>query len=208
MKKTIILVIFAAFLSISQAQFVRGYGVKAGATFAAQDWDYTISGASFETDTRTGFNIGLFAELLDIPLFSIVTEANYVQKGLELDMPRTTVEQPEGDGVFTVWDSRIDYINISALAKLRLNCGLVTPYIIAGPKIDFEVNKSGGTTALEDGYEKNRFGLKAGMGAEIKLLSLNLLAEILYDVDLNNLYENDKLEINTSSVDLRIGVFF
>ena len=210
MKRLLLALILFSFISTSQAQFVRGYGFKLGSTISNQDWEYVPSlNITLDSDNRIGLNIGFFAELLNNPILSIVTELNYVQKGMKIDLQKTTVSNPDGTGEFFTWDTRIDYINLSALGKIRLDLGIVSPYVIAGPKIDFEINKVfslNEANIVEDNFNKNRIGFKVGIGAEIKLMSLNLLAEILYDADFNELYENENLKVNSNSIDFRVGL--
>ena len=38
----------------------------------------------------------MFAEILDMPFVSIVTEVNYIQKGMKKEIPITTTAQPDG----------------------------------------------------------------------------------------------------------------
>ncbi len=204
--------ILFSFISTSQAQLIRGYGIKLGTTISSQTWEYVPAlNFTFEPDNRIGLNIGIFAELLNNPIISIVTELNYIQKGMKEEVPVTTPSQPDGTGEFVTWDTRIDYINLSAFGKLRLNLGIVSPYVIAGPKIDFEINKEHSlddTNIFENNFNKNRIGFKVGIGTEINLMSLNLLAEILYDADFNELYENEFLKVTSNSIDFRIGLMF
>ena len=105
--------------------------------------------------------------LENVPFISIVAEVNYLQKGMKEDVPVTTMTQPDGTGVFITLDTRVDYINISALGKLRINTGLFTPYILFGPKLDFEINnetKIGSPFSYKENFKKNIFGLKVGAG--------------------------------------------
>ncbi len=212
MKRFFWALILLSFISTSQAQLIRGYGIKLGTTISSQTWEYVPAlNFTFEPDNRIGLNIGIFAELLNNPIISIVTELNYIQKGMKEEVPVTTASQPDGTGEFVTWDTRIDYINLSAFGKLRLNLGIVSPYLIAGPKIDFEINKEHSlddTNIFENNFNKNRIGFKVGIGTEINLVSLNLLAEILYDADFNELYENEFLKVTSNSIDFRIGLMF
>ena len=213
MKKVCFIFALIMFVSTSQAQIIRGYGLKVGTTISNQDWEYSnssgLSGLSFDSNSRVGINFGIFTELLNVPFISIVTEVNYLQKGMKKDIPVTTNSQPDGTGEFITWDTKVSYINISALGKLRINTGLFTPYILLGPKIDFEINKSnsiGSLNVVEENFNKNRFGLKVGIGTEINLSAFSFLAEFLYDADFNELYENQNLKIKSNSFDLRIGI--
>ena len=204
MKKLFVcLIIFTISATAVNAQFVRGWGLKAGATFSKQEWDYSSSPGDPEKYNRTGLNVGVFVELLNNPLFTIVTEANYVQKGAESNV---TVPLPGPDAEITS-DKRIDYINFAALGKVRINLGIIRPYVLAGPKIDFEIEKTN-SEPFQDNFQKGRWGFKVGVGSKVNILPINLFAEILYDADFNDLYGNQNLNINTSSVDLRVGILF
>lgn len=210
MKKIFFILTLIIFVSASHAQFIRGYGLKAGTTIANQNWEFSgIPGADF--DNRVGLNIGIFAEFLNVPFISIVAEVNYLQKGMKEDVPVTTMTQPDGTGEFITLDTRVDYINISALGKLRINTGLFTPYILLGPKLDFEINNRttiGSHFSYKENFKKNIFGLKVGAGTEINLLPVGLLVEFVYDADYNAVYETPYLKVNSKSYDLRIGIMF
>jgi opacity protein-like surface antigen len=213
MKKICFVVALIFVVSSSQAQIIRGYGLKVGTTISNQDWEYSntsgLSHLSFDSDNKIGLNIGIFSEFLNFPFISIVTELNYIQKGMKKEILVTTVTQPDGTGEFATWDTRVDYINISVFGKLRFNVGLFAPYALLGPKIDFEINKTnslGSINIVEKGFNKNRIGFKVGIGTEINLLSFSLLAEILYDADFNELYKNENLNVNSNSFDFRVGI--
>ena len=201
------------FVPNSQAQIIRGYGLKVGTTISNQDWEYFNSPGlrypSIHSDNRTGLNIGIFSEFLNLPHISILTELNYIQKGMKKDIPVRTVTQPEGTGELINWDIRVDYINLSAFGKLKFNVGSFAPYVLLGPKIDFEISKIislGWENNVENDFNKNRFGFKAGIGTELNLFAFSLLAEFVFDADFNELYENQNLKIKSNSFDLRIGI--
>lgn len=212
MKKIYLIIILFTFISSSHPQCLRSYGVKIGATIANEDWDSSQLPTDFEPDSRWGLNLGVFTEFINIPYFSLVTELNYVQKGMiEEDIPVTTITNPDGTGEYVTWDTRVDYLNFSALGKLRLDFSLFTPYLVIGPKVDFEINLEnslGSANDVEDNFNKIMYGVKLGGGTEVKLASFSLLAEILYDYNFNDLYENENLIVTASSVDFRIGIMF
>jgi len=196
----------------THAQLIRGYGLKLGATISNQYWEYSPSSRfEMEFENRVGFNVGLFAEFFNIPTFSIVTEVNYVQKGMKKEVVIRTVFQPEGNGEYATWDTRIDYLNLSSLGKIRLDFDIIRPYIVIGPKFDINIKyKStlGTAESIEESYNNNRVGYKMGIGTEIQLTSFNLLLEILYDSDFNELFKNQHLEITSNSIEVRCGLMF
>lgn len=203
----VLLLIF--FVTNSQAQIIRGYGFKAGATLASEDWDYKQF--NFKPDSRWGLNLVVFGEFFNIPYFSLVAELNYDQKGMKEDIPVTTTANPDGTGEYITWDTRVDYLNLSMLGKLRLNFSLINPYILIGPKIDFEINQEnslGSADIVEDNFETILYGAKLGGGVEIQISSFSILAEVIYDYNFNDLYKNEYLTVTVSSVDFRLGIMF
>lgn len=208
MKKLSLIILIIICYSTTQAQFIKNVGVKTGATISRQMWKYAPGlGISIDPDSKIGFNAGVFAEFLNLPFLSFVAEVNYVEKGMQLTAYITPIDNPDG-GTETVMKAGVNYLNLSLLAKVRLEGVLFTPYIIAGPKVDFEISRNGqilGGTVFDD-YTKSRFGFKVGGGTEIKVLNITFLAEILYDSDFGNLFESSNLKITTSAVDLRAGV--
>lgn len=202
-----VLIILALFNCINYAQFVRGYGIKLGATVSQQDWNYNSTMISSFDANKTGFNAGVFAELLDIPVVSVVAELNYVQKGFKDEIPETTFDNPEGTGRLITQDASINYLNISALAKIRYSLGVVSPYLAIGPKFDYQLSKSSSLNDLKD-INKDRLGLKVGIGSEFNLVMVTLLAEFMYDADFKELYDNQNLNIKTHSFDFRVGILF
>ena len=163
----------------------------------------------FEPGSRWGLNVGIFSEFFNLLYFSLVTELNYVQKGMKEDIPVTTTTNPDGTGEYITWDTRVDYINVSTLGKLRLNFSLINPYILVGPKIDLEINQEnslGSADVVEDNFETTMYGAKLGCGVEIELSSFSILAEVIYDYNFNDLFKNENLTVTTSSVDFRLGI--
>ncbi len=212
MKKNYLVFILMISAHFTHAQLIRGYGLKLGATISNQYWEYSPSSRfEMEFENRVGFNVGLFAEFFNIPTFSIVTEVNYVQKGMKKEVVIRTVFQPEGNGEYATWDTRIDYLNLSSLGKIRLDFDIIRPYIVIGPKFDINIKyKStlGTAESIEESYNNNRVGYKMGIGTEIQLTSFNLLLEILYDSDFNELFKNQHLEITSNSIEVRCGLMF
>lgn len=209
MKKLIF--VFFVFISVSNAQLIRNFGIKVGATLASQDWKYSENNISdWELDNKLGLNVGIFAELLDIQTFSIVTELNYVQKGGKKDFPLTSIENPDGDGRTTEFQVNLDYINISLLGKIRFNFFILKPYILAGPRFDYEIKNEMGTGIKNtfELFDNSLLGFKVGIGTELNLLAIDLLAEIIYDMNFKPIGKNNFSEFFGRSIDFRVGVAF
>lgn len=209
MKKTFIIIFFLVLSTAVQAQLVRSFGLKLGGTASYQDWKHYSSGyaGSYDTDTKNGFNIGAFAEFFHHPFMSMVAEVNYVEKGTQREIPAATIRGPLVPGEKQTWTFGINYLNFTFLAKARMDGIICTPYLVAGPKLDIELNKTSGYKDISfyKDFSKTRLGFKAGVGTEIKLFGINFLAEALWDTDFGNLYDGETTKITASAVDFRGG---
>lgn len=180
-----------------------------GGTASYQDWKYYSSGyaGSFDTDTKNGFNIGAFAEFFHHPFLSVVAEVNYIKKGTQSEISVATVKNPYWPVEKQKWTLGLNYLNFTFLAKARMDGIICTPYLVAGPKLDVELSKTGGYKDIPfyKDFSKTRLGFKAGVGTEIKLFGINFLAEALWDTDFGNLYDGETTKITASAVDFRGG---
>jgi hypothetical protein len=200
MKKVLLLALITLLYTSAEAQVVRGAGMKIGATLSSQTWDSQLT--DVDPDSRMGFNIGAFVEFLDAPFFTIVGEVNYIQKGLSNLEAQIAENLLDGD-------IRLNYLNFTALAKLRLNYIAFSPYLVAGPKLDIELNREAiANSLIINNFKKERLGFRIGLGTEINLQAFDFLIELLYDADFNELYNENNLSINTRSYDLRVGIMF
>jgi len=206
-KLVVILVLF--FISITNAQILNNYGLKIGGTLTHQDWDYTNNLFNFEPDNAIGFTVGVFGEFLDVSNFDIVGELNFIQRAVKEELPVTTAQNPEGDGTTWTWKLKIHYLNLSVLAKAKLNLNFITPYILAGPTYGFEISKSvNDESNFYDDFNKSQFGIKFGVGSEFQVSTINFLAEFSFNKSLNSLYKNDNVEVISYFYDFRVGVLF
>ncbi len=210
--KKIIIFFFIVAVSASYPQFIKDYGVKAGGTISNQNWNYTLISPvrGFVPDNKLGLNMGVFAEFFNIPFFRLVTELNYVQKGIQKEIEQSFIENPDGNGKFILWKLGINYLNVSILAKPCLDLEIIKPYLLIGPRIDFELGKSIEyyESSFYNDFEKSRLGLKLGMGTEFKLVGIKLLAEFIYDMDFAELYKNENVKVTSSAFHFRIGIYF
>ncbi|MCX6150867.1 MAG: porin family protein [Ignavibacteriales bacterium] len=207
MKKNIAFVFLLLIIVSSSlnAQLVRSYGFKIGGNLAKQDFNYASNlSIDLKTDNRFGLNVGAFIEFLDLPVASIIAEVDYTQKGMKYTSTVRTTEHPEGIGTTTV-NNRIDYLSILLLGKVRYNLILFSPYLLAGPRVDIEINKNIDKNYDEvyKDFKKGNFGLTFGIGTEIIKM---LLAEIRYNVDLTDAYSTANLKVKNQSIDFLVGI--
>jgi hypothetical protein len=211
MKHQIIFVICLVLLisTVTQSQFIRGYGFKVGAVSANQTYDYNIV-FDFSPDNRWGFDVGAFVELLDIPYISVLGELHYIQKGFSEKFQETSPDDPAGTGRYITLKPRADYFSIPVLAKIRFELGPIVPYIIGGPRFDFLVGKEAdGFEAVIDHLKSADVGISVGGGVEVKLpAGPAILGEIRYSPDFTNAFKSSTLTVKNQSVELLVGVMF
>lgn len=127
MKKTFLLVAIAIFgLSTSaNAQEYWNFGIKGGVNFT------NMSSDGFEdNNSRTGFHLGLLAEIPVSDRFSIQPEALYSTQGTEA----TRVFAGER----VTGEYQLDYVQVPLIAKFYLIDGLA---LEAGPSFNFLVEE-------------------------------------------------------------------
>lgn len=213
MKKLIVVSLFIL-VSTSFSQLISNYGFKAGLTASKQKWEFSnilyFDGFNIDLKYNYGFNCGVFVESSIVPLFDVVAELNYIQKGGKDKLIKSIAESPDGDGETTTWTIHLNYLNLSLLAKPKLNVLGVNTYLLFGPSYDHNVanysRADGENLEGIDFFRKDLFAIKIGAGSEFNISNLKLLVEILYDYNLNHLYKNQYVDMTTHSLDFRIGM--
>ncbi len=155
MKKTFLLVVMAIIgvSNSSSAQEYWNFGIKGGVNFTNMTSD------GFEDNkSRTGFHLGVLAEIPVSDRFSFQPEVIYSTQGTEEETSNYTNEY------------QLDYIQLPLIAKLYLIDGLA---LEAGPSFNFLVNEEykfdGGVLNLESDTEyASTFEFGGAFGASYK----------------------------------------
>ena len=198
--------------SISNAQLIKSYGIKVAYTSASQSLDYSTppwgwwSGTT--TSAKSGFNIAAFAEWLNIPFFSVVSQVEYDERG-------ANAKYAIAGGWWTT-DGSLQYLSVPIMAKVTSPTGLVSPYVLVGPRADFllayrelGVQPWGNATSLSfySNFKRANMGASLGVGIETgSLLSTRLLAELRYNLDILNSYDDSNLKSRNNAIDIWLGV--
>jgi hypothetical protein len=155
------------------------FGAKAGVNFA------TINGDDVEgVDSRTGFHLGLVAELGISEKFSVQPEVLYSAQGITDDDETL----------------QLDYVNIPVLAKFYVAEGFS---LEAGPQLGINVNsqyKFDGET--EDAEGVNSIDLAGALGVGYKL-PMGVFFQARYNLGLSDVFE----EIEGFQIDAKQNVF-
>ena len=184
--KLILIISLILVLSFSaESQILTNYGVKFGAAISNQTWDYG-AGFNLNNDNKVGISPRLFADFFNWPIAQIEGEFGFTRKGFTDEIPITTAESPDGTGQYMDINNSLDYLSISVLGKVRFEAGKLSPYVIAGPQINYLINKnvSNGWDIAFDQFRKTNLGLTVGAGTELNdLLPFTLLLEYRYERD-------------------------
>ena len=214
MKKQIITVmmVFLSCASISNAQLIKSYGIKVAYTATSQSLDYPTPPWGWWTGTTTsaksGFNVAAFAEWLNIPFFSVVSQVEYDQRGAN-----AKYAVPGG---WRTTDGSLQYLSVPIMAKVSIPTGLVSPYLLAGPRADFlfayrelGVQPWGNATSLSfySNFKRANLGASLGVGLETSsVFPARLLAELRYNLDIFDSYNDGNLKSRNNAIDVWLGV--
>jgi hypothetical protein len=211
MKKIIFLILAVEilFLQSGNAQLIKSYGFKVAYTSADQKFNYTNL-TNIETKRRVGFNVAIYAEWLNTPFISLVTQCEYAQRGMGMEFNRTA-NSPDIIGTFIDYN-RVDYLSIPIFVKLSLPVEPINPYLLLGPRIDFLLGYKSDESAFNavyDGFSKTMTGASFAVGVDLNtLLPLAILIEARYNVDFKDSYSTQYLTVRNNSFDLWLGLNF
>ncbi len=213
MKKIVLAALCSCFFfgQFAHAQLIKGFGIRGGVTWANENWDYSNGISGIDTKQISSVSGGAFVELLPLPIISVIGEADFLQKGTSFDITNTTPANPAGLPQKMTYKSRINYLSLSVLAKVKMPGTLLSPYVVAGPRVDFQLKQDVPEVAktVYDDFKKTITGVTVGVGTELSfILPVALFAELQYQPDLTYAYDKDNLKIKNKALNLSLGVHF
>ncbi|TBW25761.1 porin family protein [Gramella sp. KN1008] len=197
MKKTFLLVAIAilGLSNTAKAQEYWNFGIKGGANFT------NMSSDGFEdNNSRTGFHLGLLAEIPVSDRFSVQPEVLYSTQGTE------------ADGWLGEGEYQIDYVQVPLIAKFYLVDGLA---IEAGPSFNFKVEEEydvedGPVSFESDSDYASTFELGGGLGLSYKFNN-GFFLNGRYTQGFTNVYDGDDFDddaINNNGIQVGLGFQF
>ncbi len=197
MKKTFLLLVIAivGVSTSSNAQEYWNFGVKGGVNFTNMTSD------GFEDNkSRTGFHLGVLAEIPVSDRFSVQPEVLYSTQGTEDERPNFTNEY------------KLDYIQVPLIAKFYLIDGLA---LEAGPSFNFLVNEEykfdNGALDLEaDSELASTFEFAGAFGASYKFNN-GFFVNGRYVQGFTDAFDSDSFDddaINNNGFQLGVGFQF
>jgi hypothetical protein len=179
---------------------LMGWGVTAGGTYCTQVWNYADPHPSDTKKYRLGFNGSVFIEMINHPTWRWVSELQYNQKG--------GIDQIASGDKF---NNGIDYISFNNFIKLREQELSITPYLIAGPRLEYRLaSHAQNNPDIIDNFKPLHISFSAGAGVEFLRFNPWLwFLEFQYNPDISNAFRNkdlDDLRIRNRAFELRIGL--
>lgn len=214
MKKSVVLIALALFVtSVSQAQIYKDFGIKSGITIANQN--YELNGS---TNYKFGFTGGIFKEFHMYRNLNLVAGINYAQKG-RLDPIYETTETGQYYGTIYIHNN-VNFIITELYAKFNGNSGKLSPYLIAGVRMDIFVSAENtlenfpGTVPDYPISNNKIFGGIIGLGLSFSPKnSYSIFVESSYNPDFTYLGEREtdwgyKYTVLGNSFEIKTGIKF
>lgn len=218
--KKLVVILFAAMLflpSTARSQFLS-FGVKAGLVSSSQNIDGLILLDDSEYDRKLGFSAAVFTEISFGLGFSISPQLEYAQRGIQMDIVRTTVENPDGNGEIVTLKGNLNYLIIPVYLKYSHDFVFGEAVLEAGPHYDILLEND--ADLFHDFYEEfdNSFGFSFGAAFAPKLaLPVTPFIEFVYYMDIvkpldkelsNPGYQGVKLAIDNNAFNINLGIKF
>lgn len=200
MKKSILVLVMMVFgTSIATAQEFVQFGAKGGVNFT----NMTSDGFD-DNSSRTGFHLGLLAEVPVSERFSIQPEVLYSTQGTEADA--------EFMGSTYSGEYNLDYIQVPVLAKIYLFRGLS---LEAGPSFNFLVDEEVNVdTPAGEGSTDTDYGSTFEFGGAVGL-SFNFtdqfFASARYTQGFTDAFDSDNWDddaVKNNGFQLGVGFMF
>ncbi len=187
---------------------LMGWGVTGGGTLCTQIWNYAAINHTETKNYRLGWNGSVFVEMMNKTYWRWISELQYNQKG--------AIDQvPTGEK----FNNRIDYISFNNFIKIREEEYAITPYLIAGPRIEYKLSthpqdKSGNivnpSIDIINNFKPLHVSFSVGAGVEFLRFKPWLpFIEFQFNPDITNAYRNkdlSDLQIRHRAFELRVGL--
>jgi hypothetical protein len=223
MNKLIIVIVLTLMAVASvQAQFYKGFGIKAGTSIANMDYTYPTT-AIVDNEYRTrnnkiGLTIGIFKEINLIENLKAQICINYARKGNTLELKELDGFGNPNGNTFNNYRS-FNFITVELYGKYNFLKSKINPYILAGLRMDFYISQvissSAGNMQLEfltpDPVTNNKIlGASIGAGIEFPATKdFSLFLEGTYNPDFTYITDGDNgFKIRGRSFDIRTGIKF
>ena len=142
------------------------------------------------------------------PNLSIVTGLRLVEKGITYD--HYYYDQYGYKSGYDYFQEVIGYISVPILFKLKYPIGRFTPYLILGPRLDFNIYIDSSFEYISDLFEEFKnpvIGYDLGAGLSFRIFKVNsIYLEYSISEDFGYVYDKDGLKAKNYVVNILLGI--
>jgi len=205
-----ITLVLSAGCLVLYGQIPASFGLKGGIALANQSYRIIPIDYELETEAVIGPALALFVETFKGSHFSFQVDVGYVVKGSSTTTESVTVNHLDNDRIVVnvgeSTSSKFAYLTVVPLARYRWDLERMTPYLLLGPRVDFQVKyETDSKYPLELEYG-TILGLTFGAGLEFELQNLGLFMELQFLPDLSPVSNKEPLLINNNMLSLTLGI--
>lgn len=201
----------------TNAQFYKGFGIKAGTSIAKQIVSSPTAYISVnethdinnDIQYKFGLTFGIFKEFEIAHNFNTQIAVNYVRKG--------AITKDEFNSTVSYLHDNIDFLSTEITGKYKILDSKLSPYAILGLRLDFflsqdvfsrEANGNEIDFGSSSNIKNTVFGATLGTGVEYKASKqYSLFLEATFNPDFTDIY-NDFQQVHGQSFDIRTGIVF
>ncbi len=195
MKKIVLFSATFLFFVQAKAQFVNSIGVTVGVSAGNQKFYFYEPVAISRKKYIVGFNASVFGEFFSHDYARWVTEIQYDQKG-SID------KQPNQN-----YPNKLQYLSWNNYLKLRYEMYSVIPYIMIGPKLEYNLVQSTTSPAIAAPFLPIHVSGAFGGGVEfVSYTNFKFLVEAFYNPDMMPAEVQPGLHIKNKNIELRVGL--
>jgi len=217
MKTKLILFVLLISSSVSYTQIVKSIGIKSGVTFSNQDWLHSVFyNRNFEV--VPGFYGAITADIVSKKFWELYIDLGYYQSCTKNVLNEYSLNTTEMTPDIKY---RFDFITVSPAFRLKTQIKAFTPYIFAGPRMDYYIAELNNDNAIffKDDINKAIFGFTIGEGLAYRFKNISISAEyqflycFSYLLDKPAVYatstiERDQIKFKTHIISLGIKYHF
>lgn len=195
MKRLFSFTLILLFAVQAKAQFLNSIGITAGVSAGNQKFFFYDPPAISRKSYVVGFNASIFGEFFSHDHARWVTEIQYNQKG-SID------KQPEAN-----YPNQLQYLCWNNYLKLRYEMYSVIPYILVGPRLEYNLVQSTTSPAITSGFLPLHVSGAVGGGVEfVSYSNFKFLVEAFYNPDIMPAYVRPGLHVKNKNIELRVGL--
>lgn len=205
------------FSVITKAQIYHNVSFKVGYVSSNVSHSFENETKNNFSEARSGFLFSVSKEFESSNLFSLIPCLQYSQKGFNEKWIQTNESGTVKEGLT---NTKLDYLSLIFLAKLKYENPIIIPYLSVGPRLDFLLNKENGMIELTTGSIKSfwadkfsrwSYGVSIIVGIEYKLFDDNdFILEGSFNPDISDLLRDsslkDFMKMKNNTFDIGLGI--